>query len=161
MQKITPCLWFDSQAEEAANFYCSIFKNSKIGHIARYGAEAAKISGRPEGSVLTVKFQLEGQDFLGLNGGPIFQFTPAISFMTNCETQEEIDALWSRLLEGGQESQCGWLTDKFGMSWQIVPTLINKLMQSGDAKKSGAMMNALLQMRKLDIGTLKAAYEQG
>jgi predicted 3-demethylubiquinone-9 3-methyltransferase (glyoxalase superfamily) len=161
MSKINPCLWFDSQAEEAAKFYVSIFKNSKILHIAHYGSEAAKISGKPEGSVLTVAFQIEGQDFMALNGGPLFAFSPAISFMTNCDTQEEIDALWAKLTEGGQESQCGWLTDKFGVSWQIVPTMFGKLMQQGDAKKSESMMTALLQMRKLDINGLKTAYDQG
>jgi predicted 3-demethylubiquinone-9 3-methyltransferase (glyoxalase superfamily) len=161
MSKINPCLWFDSQAEEAAKFYVSIFKNSKILHIAHYGSEAAKISGKPEGSVLTVAFQIEGQDFMALNGGPLFAFSPAISFMTNCDTQEEINALWAKLTEGGQESQCGWLTDKFGVSWQIVPTMFGKLMQQGDAKKSESMMTALLQMRKLDINGLKTAYDQG
>ncbi|MCC7086108.1 MAG: VOC family protein [Pirellulales bacterium] len=161
MQKIMPCLWYDSQAEQAANFYCSIFKNSKIHHVARYGAEAAKMSGQPVGSVLTVTFQLEGQEFMGLNGGPIFKFTPAISFVTNCETQDEIDSLWSRLLDGGQESQCGWLTDKFGVSWQIVPAMLGKLLSLGEATKSGAMMQALLPMRKLDINALQDAYERG
>ena len=123
MQKITPCLWFDSQAEEAANFYVSIFKNSKIGNITRYGEAGAKVSGRPKGSVMTVTFEIEGQDFMALNGGPHFKFSEAISFMVNCETQEEIDEMWEKLSDGGEKGQCGWLKDKYGLSWQIAPPL--------------------------------------
>src|SRR5437899_7303414 len=127
-QKITPFLWFDDKAEEAVNFYVSIFTNSKIGSITRYGDEGAEVSGRPKGQVMTVSFQLEGQEFMALNGGPHFKFTEAISFVVNCETQEEVDYYWEKLAEGGQESQCAWLKDKFGLSWQIVPTILSKLL---------------------------------
>ena len=159
-QTITPCLWFDNQAEEAAKFYVSIFKNSKIGSGARYGEEGAKISGRPKGTVMTVTFKLDGQEFMALNGGPIFKFTEAISFMVNCKTQEEVDRLWGKLSEGGEEGPCGWLKDKFGLSWQIVPTVLGEMLQDKDPKKSERVMKALLQMKKLDIKTLKQAYEQ-
>src|SRR2546427_9884141 len=160
MQKIAPFLWFDNHAEDAVKFYVSIFKNSKIGSITRYEEEAAKASGRPKGSVMTVAFELAGQEFVALNGGPRFKFTEAISFVVNCETQEEIDHFWEKLTaDGGQESMCGWLKDKFGLSWQIVPTDLPKLMQSGDAKKSERVMQAILQMKKLDIAKLKEAYE--
>jgi predicted 3-demethylubiquinone-9 3-methyltransferase (glyoxalase superfamily) len=151
MQKIMPCLWFDNQAEAAANFYASIFKNSKIGSIARYGEEGAKVSGRPKGSVMTVTFQLDGQEFMALNGGPIFKFTEAISFVVNCKTQEEVDELWEKLSDGGEEGPCGWLKDKFGLSWQIVPTVLGEMMSDKDAKKSERVMKALLQMDKLGI----------
>ncbi len=161
MQKITPCLWFDNQAEEAANFYVSIFKNSKIGKIARYGKEGAKASGRPKGSVMTVTFKLDGQEFLALNGGPHFKFTEAISLVVNCETQKEVDEMWEKLSQGGQEVQCGWLKDKYGLSWQIVPTVLGEMMQDKDAKKTDRVMQALLQMKKLDIKALKQAYDQG
>ncbi len=160
MKGFTPCLWFDNQAEEAVNFYVSIFKNSRIGHVARYGEEGAKISGRPVGSVMTVKFELDGQEFLALNGGPLFKFTPAISFIANCETQEEVDRLWDKLSEGGQELDCGWVTDKYGVSWQVVPTILFEMLQDKDPKKSGRVMQALLQMKKLDIRVLRQAYEQ-
>src|SRR5437773_12310963 len=160
MQKIAPFLWFDNQAEDAVKFYVSIFGNSKIGSITRYEEEAAKASGRPKGSVMTVAFELAGQEFTALNGGPRFKFTEAISFVVNCETQEEIDHFWEKLTaDGGQESMCGWLNDKFGLSWQIVPTDLPQLMQSGDAKKSERVMQAILQMKKLDIAKLKEAYE--
>jgi predicted 3-demethylubiquinone-9 3-methyltransferase (glyoxalase superfamily) len=158
MQKITPDLWFDNNAEEAAKFYTSIFKNSKIIHIARYGEAAAKVSGRPKGTVMTVIFELEGQRFMALNGGPIFKFSPAISFLVNCETQEEVDELWEKLSEGGEKEQCGWLKDKYGVSWQIVPNALGEMLQDKDAKKSERVMEAMLQMKKIDIDGLKKAY---
>ena len=154
MSKITPCLWFDDQAEEAAKFYCSIFKNSKIGKITHYGEGAPK----PKGSVLTVKFRLDGQDFLALNGGPQFKFTEAISLIVNCKTQKEVDRMWKKLSEGGQEVQCGWLKDKYGVSWQITPTVLGKLMSGRNAAGAERMMQALMQMKKLDIKELKKAY---
>jgi predicted 3-demethylubiquinone-9 3-methyltransferase (glyoxalase superfamily) len=159
MQKITPHLWFDNNAEEAVKFYTSIFKNSKIMNIARYGEAGAKASGRPKGTVMTVTFELEGRQFMALNGGPVFTFSPAISFMVNCDTQREVDELWEKLSEGGQEEQCGWLKDKFGVSWQIVPTVLGQMMQDKDARKSERVMTALLQMAKIDINGLKRAYE--
>ena len=158
MQKITPFLWFDHQAEEAVKFYTSIFKNSRIGKIARYGEEAEKIAGRPKGSVMTVEFQLEGQEFVALNGGPMFKFTEAISFVVNCETQEEVDYYWEKLSAGGKEVQCGWLKDKFGLSWQIVPTVLGELLSDEDAAKSQRVMQAMLKMVKLDIKKLQDAY---
>ncbi len=161
VQKITPFLWFDDKAEEAVNFYVSIFKNSKIGSIARYGEEAAKASGRPKGTVMIVPFQLEGQEFLALNGGPIFKFTEAVSFVVNCETQEEVDELWEKLSRGGKEGQCGWLKDKYGLSWQVVPAVLGEMMQDKDAEKSRRVMTAMLQMNKIDIQTLKQAYDRG
>lgn len=157
MQKLSACLWFDHQAEEAANFYVSIFKNSKIGTVSRYGEEGAKAAGRPKGSAMVVTFTLNGQEFMGLNGGPMFKFSPAISFMVNCATQREVDRYWAKLSEGGQEGQCGWLTDKFGVSWQIVPRVLGRLMSSKDAKKSERVMKTLLQMKKLDIKGLQQA----
>lgn len=160
MQKITPCLWFDNQAEEGVNFYISIFKNSKILNVARYGEEGAKVSGRPKGTVMTVTFQLEGQQFMALNGGPVFTFSPAISFIVNCETQEEVDRLWDKLSEGGEKQRCGWIKDKYGVSWQIVPTILGEMLQDKDARKSEKVMNALFQMKKIDIEGLKQAYEQ-
>jgi predicted 3-demethylubiquinone-9 3-methyltransferase (glyoxalase superfamily) len=159
MQKITPYLWFDHQAEEAAKFYTSIFKNSKMGSVARYGEAEAEVSGRPKGSVMTVTFELE--EFVGLNGGPLFKFSPAISFMVDCKTQREVDRLWEKLSEGGEEEQCGWLKDKYGVSWQIVPTVLGKMLQDRDTTRSQRVMRAMLQMKKLDIATLKQAYEQG
>lgn len=159
MQKITPFLWFDNKAEEAVNFYVSIFKNSKIGSIARYGEAGAEVSGRPKGTVMTVTFQIEGQEFVALNGGPIFTFSPAISFVVNCETQEEVDRLWEKLSEGGEREQCGWLKDKYGVSWQIVPTVLGEMLQDKDAEKSERVMKAMLQMNKIDIEGLKKAYE--
>ena len=160
MQKITPCLWFDDKAEEAVNFYVSIFKNSKVGSIARYGEAGAEVSGRPKGTVMTVAFQLEGQEFLALNGGPIFKFTEAISFIVNCETQEEIDKMWEKLSAGGEKGRCGWLKDKYGLSWQIVPPVLGEMLQDKNALKLERVMKAMLQMNKLDIKTLKQAYEQ-
>lgn len=156
MQKITPFLWFDSQAEEAANFYVSIFKNSKINSIVHYG----KAGPGPEGSVMTVEFQLDGQKFVALNGGPLFKFTEAISFVKNCETQQEVDEYWAKLSEGGDESMCGWLKDKYGLSWQIVPTALVELLQDKDPEKAKRVMEAMLQMKKIDIKKLKQAYEQ-
>jgi predicted 3-demethylubiquinone-9 3-methyltransferase (glyoxalase superfamily) len=158
MQKITPHLWFDNNAEEAARFYTSIFKNSKIIDIARYGEAGAEVSGRPKGTVMTVIFELEGQRFMALNGGPIFKFSPAISFLVDCKTQEEVDELWEKLSEGGEKEQCGWLKDKFGVSWQIVPNVLGEMLQDKDAKKSERVMQAMLQMKKIDIEDLKKAY---
>jgi predicted 3-demethylubiquinone-9 3-methyltransferase (glyoxalase superfamily) len=160
MQKITPFLWFDDKAEEAANYYTSIFNNSRIESITRYGAEGAEVSGRPEGTAMTVTFHLDGQDFMALNGGPQFTFSPATSFLVNCETQEEVDHLWDKLSEGGETQQCGWLTDKYGVTWQIVPTVLGELMQDQDPEKSGRVMQAMLQMVKIDIAGLRRAYEQ-
>ncbi|OGS95659.1 MAG: hypothetical protein A3H31_09735 [Gallionellales bacterium RIFCSPLOWO2_02_FULL_57_47] len=160
MQKITPFLWFDNQAEEAMNFYVSVFRNSKVLSVQRYGQEAAEVSGRPKGSVMTASFLLDGQEFVALNGGPVYRISPAISFVVNCETQEEVDEYWKRLTEGGEEVQCGWLTDKFGVSWQIVPTQLDKLLSDPDPVKSGRVMQAMLQMKKIDIAGLKRAYEQ-
>jgi len=155
MQKITPFLWFDTKAEEAAQFYTSIFNNSKILNVSRYGDAGPG----PKGSVMVVSFQLEGQQFTALNGGPLFKFSEAFSFVVNCETQKEIDEYWNKLTSGGgKESECGWLKDKFGFSWQIVPTALGRLM-SGDPKKANRVMQALLQMKKLDIATLEDAAE--
>ncbi len=155
LKQITPCLWFDSQAEEAANFYTSIFKNSKIKNISRYGKEGFEIHGRKEGSVLTVSFQINGQPFTALNGGPLFKFNEAISFQVFCDTQKEINYYWDKLTEDGQESQCGWLKDKFGVSWQIVPTILPKLII--DPTKAERVTKAFLQMKKFDIQKLKQA----
>ncbi len=159
MQKITPFLWFNDNAEEAANFYASIFKDSKIGRIARYGEEAAEKTGRPNGSVMTIEFELEGQRFVGLNGGPMFKFTEAVSFVVNCETQKEVDYFWEKLSEGGEKSRCGWLTDRFGLSWQVVPTVLIDMMHDKDPGKSQRVMEAVLQMDKIDISKLKRATE--
>ena len=159
MRRFAPCLWFDHQAEEAAEFYVTVFKNSKIGRVAHYGKEGAKVSGRPKGSVMIVTFTLDGQEFMALNGGPLFKFTPAISLIVNCGTQEEVDWFWEKLSEGGEKGQCGWLTDKYGVSWQIVPVALGEMMQAGDATQSARVMNALLQMKKLDIEVLRNAYE--
>jgi predicted 3-demethylubiquinone-9 3-methyltransferase (glyoxalase superfamily) len=163
MQKITPCLWFDSNAEEAVNFYTVIFKNSKIENISRYGEAGYEIHGKPAGTVLTIEFELNGQAFTALNGGPVFKFNEAISFQVGCESQEEVDYYWEKLSEGGDKKaqQCGWLKDKYGVSWQIVPTVVGKMLQDKDAKKSERVMKALLQMKKLDIRGLQQAYEQG
>jgi len=162
MQKISPCLWFDDQGEEAAKFYTSIFKDSKIGDVTRYGKEGYEIHGREEGTVMTVEFEIEGQKFLALNGGPIFKFNEAISFQVYCETQEEVDYYWEKLSEGGDEKaqQCGWLKDKYGVSWQIVPNILIKMLKDKDSEKSQRVMKAMLQMHKLDISTLKKAYEE-
>ena len=158
-QRITPFLWFDHQAEEAANFYVSTFKRSRIKGVARYDDQAAKASGRPKGSVMTVQFELDGQDFVALNGGPAFKFTEAISFVVNCETQDEIDHFWQTLSVGGQEVECGWLKDKFGVAWQVVPTTLGEMLQDGHPEQSQRVMAALMKMKKLDIGALRKAYE--
>jgi len=160
MQKITPFLWFEDKAEEAVNFYVSIFKNSKVANITRYGEEVAAVAGRPKGTVMTVAFDLEGQEFTALNGGPQFKFTEAISCVVNCKKQEEVDELWEKLSAGGEKGQCGWLKDKYGVSWQIVPTVLPEMLQDKDPEKSKKVMHAMLQMTKLDIKRLKQAYEQ-
>ena len=154
MQKITPFLWFDHQAEEAAAFYTSIFKGSTVDAITRYG----DVGPGPKGSVMTVVFVIEGQQFIALNGGPQFKFTEAISFAVNCETQKEIDELWEKLSAGGQTVECGWLKDKYGLSWQIVPAFLGEMMQDKDTKRSQRVMQAMLQMKKLDIAGLERAY---
>ncbi|MDN3548115.1 VOC family protein [Mucilaginibacter aquaedulcis] len=157
MQKIIPCLWFDGKVEEAINFYTSLFKNSKIKNVSRYGEGAPQ----PAGTILVATFELGGQEFMILNGGPMFKLTEAISLSVSCETQEEIDFYWEKLSSnGGQESQCGWLKDKFGLSWQIVPTALSKLLQATDRKKANNVMAALMQMQKLDIAKLEQAYNQ-
>ena len=156
MQKITPFLWFDGNAEEAAQHYVSIFKNSKIVSAMRY----TDAGPGPKGSVMSVTFQLDGQEFFALNGGPQFKFTEAISFFVDCKTQEEVDDLWEKLSAGGQESRCGWLKDKFGLSWQIVPAGLKGMLEDRDPKRSGRVMQALMQMGKLDIAALKRAYAQ-
>jgi predicted 3-demethylubiquinone-9 3-methyltransferase (glyoxalase superfamily) len=155
MQKITPFLWFDDQAEEAMNVYVSIFKNSKVLDVVRYQEGGP----RPAGSVTTATFQLEGQEFTALNGGPEFKFTEAISFFVHCETQQEVDELWEKLSEGGEESMCGWLKDKYGVSWQIVPDALVEMLSNPDPEKTNRVMQAMLQMRKIDIAGLKKAYE--
>ncbi len=156
MQKISPFLWFDDKAEEAMNFYVSIFKNSKIVNVSRYGEGGPG----PKGMVMTGTFELEGQKFMALNGGPHFKFSPAISFFVNCETQTEVDELWEKLSEGGEKQRCGWVTDKFGVSWQIIPAALGKMLSNPDPVKSKNVMNAMLQMDKIDIARLKQAYEQ-
>jgi predicted 3-demethylubiquinone-9 3-methyltransferase (glyoxalase superfamily) len=159
-QKISPFLWFNDQAEEAARFYVSIFKNSRIGHIARYGGAGAQVSGRAEGSVMTVAFELDGQKFTALNGGPQFKFTEAISFVVDCDTQAEVDELWGKLTAGGQEQPCGWLKDKYGVSWQIIPNGLIELLGDPNPKKSEKVIQAMLQMKKLDIDRLREAGDQ-
>jgi predicted 3-demethylubiquinone-9 3-methyltransferase (glyoxalase superfamily) len=161
MQKITPFLWFNGNAEQAVKFYTSIFKNSKVGRILRYSEEVAKVSqsGQPAGSVLTIEFEIEGQKFVALNGGPEFKFNESISFVVNCETQEEVDYFWEKLTaDGGEESQCGWLKDKFGVSWQITPTVLIDMLHDKDSAKAERVMKAMLQMQKIDIEKLNAAY---
>jgi predicted 3-demethylubiquinone-9 3-methyltransferase (glyoxalase superfamily) len=160
IQKITPCLWFDDQAEEAVEFYISIFRNSKIVNIARYGEAGHEVHGKPAGTVMTVAFELDGQTFTALNGGPMFKFNEAISFQVNCETQEEVDYYWKKLSEGGDEKaqQCGWLKDKYGASWQVVPSVLPELINDPDSEKSQRAMQAMLQMKKIDIDELKRAY---
>ena len=160
MQKLTPCLWFDSNAEEAAKFYTSVFKNSKIGKISRYGKEGYEIHGKPEGSVLTVELELDGQTFTALNGGPVFKFNEAISFQVHCKSQIEVDYYWEELSTGGQKGQCGWLKDQYGVSWQIVPTVLGEMLQDKRTEKSERVMKALLQMGKIDIERLREAFEQ-
>jgi predicted 3-demethylubiquinone-9 3-methyltransferase (glyoxalase superfamily) len=153
-QRITPFLWFDANAEPAANFYVSIFKNSRILDVARFGEAGPG----PKGSAMTVQFQLDGQEFIALNGGPQFKFTEAISLLVNCETQQEVDEYWSKLTAGGQESQCGWLKDKFGLSWQVVPGALTRMLQDKDPEKSKRVMQAMLQMKKIDVARLEQAY---
>ena len=155
MQKITPFLWFDKNAEEAVNHYLAIFKNSKINKVLRCGDAGPG----PKGSILTIAFQLEGQDFIALNGGPIFKFTEAISLSVDCKSQQEVDDLWEKLSDGGQKSQCGWLKDKFGLSWQVVPSVLVEMLQDRDAEKAKRVMAAMMQMSKIDIAILKQAYE--
>ncbi len=153
MQKITPCLWFDTEGEDAARFYTSIFPNSRVVDVARYGSAGP----RPEGTVMTVSFELDGQSFIALNGGPDFTFNEAISFQVDCETQEEVDAFWSKLSEGGEEGPCGWLKDKYGVSWQIVPTALSRLLADPDREKSQRVMEAMLSMKKIEIDGLERA----
>jgi predicted 3-demethylubiquinone-9 3-methyltransferase (glyoxalase superfamily) len=154
MQKITPFLWFDGKAEEAVKFYTSVFKNSKIGNVSRYGDAGPG----PKGSVMTATFQLDGQEFIALNGGPQSTFTEAISFVVNCETQEEVDEFWEKLSAGGKKIQCGWLKDKYGVSWQVVPTVLGRMLQDKDPQKRNRVMNTVLQMEKIDIKRLEQAY---
>jgi predicted 3-demethylubiquinone-9 3-methyltransferase (glyoxalase superfamily) len=160
MQKITPCLWFDSQAEEAVEFYTSLIDNSKILNIARYGESGAEASGQQKGKVMTVSFLLGGEEFLALNGGPYFKFSEAVSFIINCETQEELDFYWKRLSEGGEEGQCGWLKDRFGLSWQIVPVVMGDMLSDKDPKRTERVTEAMLKMKKIDINMLQQAYNQ-
>ena len=155
MQKIIPFLWFNNNAEEAVNFYASVFKDSRILNIARYGDAGPG----PKGQVMTASFQLNGQEFIALNGGPHFKFTEAISFVVNCQTQEEVDEYWDKLSDGGEKSRCGWLKDKFGLSWQVVPTILSKLLGDKDAEKSKRVMSAMMQMDKIDIAKLEQAYD--
>lgn len=160
IQRITPCLWFDDQAEAAAEFYTAIFRNSTIGSVTRYGEAGREVHGRPAGTVMTVSFELDGQAFTALNGGPVFKFNEAISFQVNCETQEEVDYYWEKLSAGGDEKaqQCGWLKDKYGVSWQVVPTVLLEMMNDPDSDKSERVIEAMLQMKKIDIRKLKRAY---
>jgi len=159
MQKLTPCLWFDDKAEEAATFYVSIFKNSRLGSIARYGEAGAQASGRPKGSVMTVTFEIEGQEFVALNGGPLFKFSEAVSFMVKCNSQAEIDEVWSKLSEGGEEGPCGWLKDKYGLSWQIVVPEWDEMLRDKDTAKSERAMAAILHMSKPDLRRVQLAFE--
>jgi predicted 3-demethylubiquinone-9 3-methyltransferase (glyoxalase superfamily) len=161
VQPITPCLWFDNQAEEAARYYTGIFKNSKIGTISRYTEAGREVHGRPAGSVMTVEFELNGQPFTALNGGPVFKFNEAISFQIMCRTQEEVDHYWNKLTAGGNEKdqQCGWLKDKYGVSWQVVPTALVEMMSDPDKEKAGRAMEAMLQMKKIDIAELRRAFD--
>jgi len=155
MQKITPFLWFDGKAEEAMHFYASVFKNAEIGNVSRWGDAGPG----PKGSVMSATFSLAGQEFMALNGGPQFPFTPAVSFFVNCETQAEVDELWEKLCEGGKPSRCGWLQDKYGLSWQIIPSALGKMLQDKDAAKSARVMQAMMQMVKIDVKVLKEAYD--
>jgi predicted 3-demethylubiquinone-9 3-methyltransferase (glyoxalase superfamily) len=161
-KKITPCLWFDNNAEEAVTFYTTVFKNSKIVNISRYGEAGREIHGKPPGTVMTIVFEIEGHEFTALNGGPLFKFNEAVSFQVNCETQKGVDYYWDRLAEGGDEraQQCGWLKDRFGVSWQVVPAVLIDMMNDPDAKKSQRVTEAMLQMKKLDIQALQQAYGQ-
>jgi predicted 3-demethylubiquinone-9 3-methyltransferase (glyoxalase superfamily) len=156
-KKITPCLWFDTQAEEAAKFYASVFKNSKIGKVSRYGKEGFEVHGKKAGTVMTVEFELEGQKFLALNGGPHFKFNEAVSFQVPCETQEEIDYFWSKLAKDGEEGRCGWLKDKFGLSWQVFPRALPEMLMNENSETAQQVMRSMLQMRKIDIAALRRA----
>ncbi len=159
MQKITPNLWFDNEAKDAAEFYISVFKDGKITNVSRYDAPSAEVSGQPDGSVLTVEFEIMGQSFLALNGGPLFKFSEAISFAIDCKDQEEVDYFWNRLTaDGGEESQCGWLKDKYGLSWQVVPKVLSTLLASPDKAKASKAMKAMLEMKKLDVAKLEEAF---
>ena len=157
-QKITPCLWFDTEAEEAARFYCSIFKNSRLGQISRYGKAGQEVHHKEPESVMVAEFELDGQTFVALNGGPHFKFNEAVSFQVHCDTQDEIDHFWGRLTEGGQEGRCGWLKDKYGVSWQVVPTVLPKLLMDADPVKSQRVTQAFLQMKKFDVAALQRAH---
>lgn len=157
---ITPCLWFDSEAEDAAKFYVSVFENSKIGTVNRYGDEGREIHGKKPGSVMVVEFEINGQKFTALNGGPQFKFDEAVSFQVQCETQKEIDYFWSRLAEGGQEGPCGWLKDRFGLSWQVFPAVLPRMLSDPDRNKADRVMKAFLQMKKFDIAALERAYAE-
>ena len=161
MQKISPCLWFDNNAEDGVQFYVSIFKKAKVGNVTRYGKEGYEIHKKKEGTVTTIDFEIEGQKFLALNGGPVFKFNEAISFQIYCDTQEEIDYYWGKLTEGGDKNAqvCGWLKDKFGVSWQVVPLVLIKMLQDKDSNKTERVMKAMLQMHKLDINALTKAYQ--
>jgi predicted 3-demethylubiquinone-9 3-methyltransferase (glyoxalase superfamily) len=156
-KKITPCLWFDTQAEEAAQFYASVFKNSKIGKVSRYGKEGFEVHGKKAGTVMTVEFEIEGQKFLALNGGPHFKFNEAVSFQVPCETQEEIDYFWSELAKDGEEGRCGWLKDKFGLSWQVFPRALPEMLTDGNSETAQRVMRSMLQMRKIDLAALRRA----
>jgi predicted 3-demethylubiquinone-9 3-methyltransferase (glyoxalase superfamily) len=156
--KITPCLWFDKEAEEAAKFYVSVFKNSKIGKISRYGKEGFEVHGMKAGTVMTVEFELEGQKFLALNGGPHFKFNEAVSFQVHCKTQDDVDYFWSKLSAGGKEAPCGWLKDKFGLSWQVIPDVLPRLLTDKNAEKAGRVMESMLRMKKIDIAALQRAH---
>jgi len=158
-QKITPCLWFDSEAEEAAKLYCAIFKNARISAVSRYPEAGQEVHHKPAGSVMVVEFEIDGQTFTALNGGPNFKFNEAISLQVHCETQAEVDYFWSKLTQGGEEGPCGWLKDKYGLSWQVVPAAIPKMMTDPDPAKSARVMDAFMKMKKLDIATLERAYE--
>jgi predicted 3-demethylubiquinone-9 3-methyltransferase (glyoxalase superfamily) len=161
VQKIIPTLWFDNEAEEAANYYISIFKNSKILNITRYGEASAEVSGKPKGSVMTVNFKIEDQEFIALNGGPEFKFSEAVSFLINCKDQNEVDYYWEKLTSGGgQESVCGWLKDKYGVSWQVVPTVLDEMIQDKDTKKAERVMRAMLEMKKIEIKALEETYKE-
>lgn len=161
MQKISTCLWFDGKAEEAAKFYTSIFKNSKILGISRYDKDSSEASGQKEGAVMTVMFEIEGREFMGLNGGPIFKFNESVSFMIDCKDQEEVDYYWDNLIaDGGKPSECGWLKDKYGLSWQVVPSILNELIGGKDTKKGRAAMKAMLTMSKMDVAKLQKAYDE-
>lgn len=158
--KVVPFLWFNNNAEEAVDFYASVFKNFKIGKIFRYDSDSAKVSGQPEGSVMTIYFTLEGMDFGALNGGPMFTFSSAVSFLVNCETQEEIDGYWEKLSAGGEPMDCGWVKDKFGVTWQIAPRILDEFLADPDREKAGRVMRAMLKMKKMEIEPLKQAYEE-